>query len=99
MTGVRSPRTPEYYRPRPILLRGWLGRIDCGRDMPTMRGDSRTYAGGMAAGPDPVTPLWRAAQVFRLLSCVYALGFQIAVNADLDRPAVGWALFAGLIAW
>jgi signal transduction histidine kinase len=52
-----------------------------------------------ATAPDPVTPLWRAAQVFRLLSCVYALGFQIAVNDDLDRPAVGWLLFAVLIGW
>ena len=49
--------------------------------------------------PDPATPLWRAAQVFRLLSCIYALGFQIAVNAELDRPAVAWALFAVLIGW
>jgi signal transduction histidine kinase len=49
--------------------------------------------------PDPATPLWRAAQVFRLLSCLYALGFQIAINADLDRPAIGWSLFAVLIAW
>lgn len=49
--------------------------------------------------PDPAAPLWRAAQVFRLLSCVYALGFQVAVNAELDRPAVGWALFAVLIGW
>jgi signal transduction histidine kinase len=55
----------------------------------------------MPAGraPDPAAPLWRAAQVFRLLSCIYALGFQIAVNAELDRPAVGWALFAVLIGW
>ena len=52
-----------------------------------------------ASAPDPATPLWRAAQVFRLLSCLYALGFQIAVNADLDRPAIGWLLFAVLIAW
>jgi signal transduction histidine kinase len=52
-----------------------------------------------ASAPDPVTPLWRAAQVFRLLSCIYALGFQIAVNDDLDRPAIGWLLFAVLIAW
>jgi signal transduction histidine kinase len=52
-----------------------------------------------ARAPDPATPLWRAAQVFRLLSCIYALGFQIAVNAELDRPAVAWALFAVLIAW
>jgi signal transduction histidine kinase len=52
-----------------------------------------------ASAPDPVTPLWRAAQVFRLLSCIYALGFQIAINDDLDRPAIGWLLFAVLIAW
>ncbi|HEX2283305.1 MAG TPA: DUF5931 domain-containing protein [Mycobacterium sp.] len=43
--------------------------------------------------------MWRAAQVFRLLSCIYALGFQIAINPSLDRPAVGWLLFAVLIAW
>jgi signal transduction histidine kinase len=52
-----------------------------------------------ARTPDPTTPLWRAAQVFRLLSCIYAFGFQIAVNAELDRPAVAWALFAVLIGW
>lgn len=49
--------------------------------------------------PDPTAPLWRAAQVFRLLSCVYATGFQIAINADLRRPALGWVLFGVLIAW
>ncbi|MCW2559646.1 MAG: histidine kinase [Mycobacterium sp.] len=53
----------------------------------------------MMSGPDPAAPLWRAAQVFRLLSCIYALYFQIAINDDLDRPAVGWALFAVLIGW
>lgn len=49
--------------------------------------------------PDPTTPLWRAAQVFRLLSCIYATGFQVAINPDLRRPALGWVLFAVLIAW
>jgi signal transduction histidine kinase len=49
--------------------------------------------------PDPATPLWRAAQVFRLLSCLYALGFQIAVNPDLYQPVLGWVLFGVLIAW
>jgi signal transduction histidine kinase len=49
--------------------------------------------------PDPATPLWRAAQVFRLLSCLYALGFHIAINPGLDRPTLGWLLFAVLIAW
>ncbi|ORA45435.1 sensor histidine kinase [Mycolicibacterium celeriflavum] len=43
--------------------------------------------------------MWRAAQVFRLLSCVYALGFQVSVNGDLDRPGVAWFLFASLLAW
>ncbi|MEM6105407.1 DUF5931 domain-containing protein [Mycobacterium sp. 050272] len=49
--------------------------------------------------PDPTAPLWRAAQVFRLLSCLYALGFQIAINPDLRRPGLGWVLFAVLIGW
>ncbi|MGV0792208.1 MacS family sensor histidine kinase [Mycolicibacterium sp. XJ1819] len=49
--------------------------------------------------PDPATPLWRAAQVFRLLSCVYAVGFQIVVNPNLQRPALGWALSVMLIGW
>jgi signal transduction histidine kinase len=53
----------------------------------------------MSQRVDPATPLWRAAQVFRLLSCLYALGFQVAVNDDLQRRAVAWALFAVLIAW
>jgi signal transduction histidine kinase len=49
--------------------------------------------------PDPATPLWRAAQVFRLLSCMYALGFQIAINRDLERPTVGWVLLGVLLGW
>ncbi|MBU8822290.1 MacS family sensor histidine kinase [Mycolicibacterium goodii] len=53
----------------------------------------------MQREPDPVTPLWRAAQVFRLLSCLYALGFHIAITDDLQRPVLAWVLFAALIAW
>ncbi|OFB44712.1 ATP-binding protein [Mycolicibacterium sp. (ex Dasyatis americana)] len=53
----------------------------------------------MQRRPDPVTPLWRAAQIFRLLSCLYALGFQIAINDDLSRPVPAAALCAVLIAW
>jgi signal transduction histidine kinase len=52
-----------------------------------------------ASATDPATPLWRAAQVFRLLSCLYALGFQIAINASLEHPAMGWLLCAVLIGW
>nr|WP_221246965.1 DUF5931 domain-containing protein [Gordonia humi] len=43
---------------------------------------------------DPVGPLWRAAQIFRLLSFVYALGFQIAINGDLTHGGTTWTLFA-----
>ena len=50
-------------------------------------------------GPDPTTPLWRAAQVFRLMSCLYALGFQVAMNEDLRHPTTAWVLFAVLIGW
>lgn len=34
-----------------------------------------------------------------MLSCIYAFGFQIAVNGELARPAIGWALFAVLLGW
>ncbi|KYH45347.1 ATP-binding protein [Branchiibius sp. NY16-3462-2] len=45
---------------------------------------------------DPVGPLWRAAQIFRFASYLYALGFQIGITHDLVRPGVTWALFAVL---
>ncbi|CAN5436248.1 DUF5931 domain-containing protein [soil metagenome] len=48
---------------------------------------------------DPSQPLWRAAQVFRLLSYVYATGFQIVSHDELDRPMLGWLLFGVLSAW
>jgi hypothetical protein len=52
-----------------------------------------------ADGPDPATPLWRAAQVFRLLSYLYATGFQIVSHDELDRPGLSWLLFGVLSAW
>ncbi|WP_132992869.1 MacS family sensor histidine kinase [Gordonia zhaorongruii] len=48
---------------------------------------------------DPVGPLWRAAQIFRLLSFVYAFGFQIAINGDLAEPGLTWGLFGVLTAF
>lgn len=48
---------------------------------------------------DPVGSLWRAAQLFRFLAFLYALGFQIAVNADLVHRAAAWTLFGVLAAW
>jgi signal transduction histidine kinase len=43
--------------------------------------------------------LWRAAQVFRLLSFAYATGFQIVSNDELARPMLGWLMFGVLSAW
>lgn len=48
---------------------------------------------------DPAAPLWRAAQVFRLLSWGYAVYFQVSKNAELDRPVLGWVLFGVLTVW
>jgi hypothetical protein len=36
--------------------------------------------------------------VLRLLSCIYALGFNLTINGELDRPMIGWLLFAVLMA-
>src|SRR5699024_8461536 len=46
---------------------------------------------------DPVAPLWRAAQAFRGTGFLYALGFLVAVDADLEHPGLAWSLF-GLLA-
>lgn len=48
---------------------------------------------------DPVTPLWRGAQVLRLLSYLYALGFRIAIDDGLVHPGVAWVLFGFLTVW
>ncbi|MBT0567495.1 MacS family sensor histidine kinase [Williamsia sp. CHRR-6] len=44
-------------------------------------------------------PLWRAAQLFRLLSFLYALGYQLVVNDDLRSPTGGAVVFAALSVW
>lgn len=48
---------------------------------------------------DPVAPLWRGAQVLRLLSYLYALGFRIAIDDDLLHPGAAWFLFGVLTVW
>ncbi|TYQ11910.1 UNVERIFIED_ORG: signal transduction histidine kinase [Gordonia westfalica J30] len=60
-----------------------------------------TEAGRLARAVDvdPVGPLWRGAQIFRVLSYLYALGFQMAINDDLQHRAVAWALFGLLTVW
>src|SRR6478735_120683 len=56
-------------------------------------------ASGPDPGHDPTQPLWRAAQVFRLLSFCYAAGFQIVSYDELTRPGLSWLLFGVLSGW
>jgi signal transduction histidine kinase len=68
--------------------------------MPAPAADSAAPASArFDAASDPSEPLWRAAQVFRLLSFAYATGFQIVSNDELARPMLGWLLFGVLSAW
>lgn len=53
----------------------------------------------MQVSADPTAPLWRAAQVFRLLSYVYAGYFFVTRVGELQRPALGWVFFGVLSAW
>ncbi|BBY67367.1 MacS family sensor histidine kinase [Mycolicibacterium helvum] len=53
----------------------------------------------MQTSADPTTPLWRAAQVFRLLSYGYAGYFQLTRIGELERPALGWVFFGVLSVW
>ncbi|AQT82837.1 sensor histidine kinase [Mycolicibacterium litorale] len=43
--------------------------------------------------------MWRAAQVFRLLSYAYAVYFQVTRSSELDRPTLSWVLFGALSVW
>ena len=72
------------------------------------RGDRRLPTGAGApglAGPGPgkrrrrrLAPLWRAAQVFRAL-LVYAIGYQVSINGQLDRPRTAAVLGVVLLVW
>lgn len=53
----------------------------------------------MLVSADPTTPLWRAAQVFRLLSYGYAGYFFITRVGELERPTLGWVFFGALSIW
>ncbi|MFD4181473.1 MacS family sensor histidine kinase [Rhodococcus sp. NPDC058514] len=44
-------------------------------------------------------PLWRAAQVFRLATLVYAVSYQVASVANYTRPTLSWAVVALMAVW
>ena len=46
-----------------------------------------------------VAELWRAGQVFRALTVLYALGFLVAVHDDLGHPVGGIAVGVAVVLW
>lgn len=44
-------------------------------------------------------PLWRAAQVFRLATLLYALGYQVTAVDNYDRPTLSWFVVALMAVW
>ncbi|EME16616.1 MacS family sensor histidine kinase [Rhodococcus triatomae] len=47
----------------------------------------------------PTEPLWRAAQVFRLATLVYAIGYQAYAVSEYTRPTLSWVIVAFMAVW
>nr|WP_309241158.1 DUF5931 domain-containing protein [Nocardia sp. BSTN01] len=57
-------------------------------------------ADSTAPGPTAATaPLWRAAQVFRLVTMLYAVGQQFASVSSYQRQPLSWVLIGILVLW
>ncbi|UGQ58901.1 DUF5931 domain-containing protein [Rhodococcus pyridinivorans] len=50
-------------------------------------------------GPDADAPLWRAAQVFRLVTVAYAVGSQFSTVVNYTRPGLSWFFTGVLVTW
>ncbi|MEZ5152816.1 MacS family sensor histidine kinase [Rhodococcus zopfii] len=48
---------------------------------------------------DPDAPLWRASQVFRLVTLAYAVSSQISTVPNYTRPELSWFFIAVLAGW
>lgn len=48
---------------------------------------------------DPDAPLWRAAQVFRLVTVVYAVSSHFSTVGNYSEPRLAWFFIALLVAW
>jgi len=48
---------------------------------------------------DPDAPLWRAAQVFRLVTVVYAVSSHFSTVGNYTNPNLAWFFVALLVAW
>jgi len=60
--------------------------------------DSGQKHAGMTVGV-ATAPLWRAAQAFRLVTVLYAVGQQIASVPHYHHPGLSWVLIGLLVIW
>ncbi|NKY53649.1 MacS family sensor histidine kinase [Nocardia vermiculata] len=56
-------------------------------------------ASAAESGAAATAPLWRAAQVFRLVTMLYAVGQQFVSVSSYRQQALSWALIAVLAVW
>ncbi|GGK53036.1 MacS family sensor histidine kinase [Nocardia camponoti] len=59
----------------------------------------RTHTAELSGAEAATAPLWRAAQAFRLVTLLYALGQQVASVRYYTHPGLSWALIGVLAAW
>jgi hypothetical protein len=45
------------------------------------------------------TALWRAVAVYRFAALLYAAGSMAVFSSTYARPALGWAVLAGMAVW
>lgn len=51
------------------------------------------------ADRDPLTPMWRGAAVFRVLTLAFVVGVQVVYSGDYARPALSWVLVGLVAGW
>ncbi|MFI6222296.1 MacS family sensor histidine kinase [Nocardia salmonicida] len=59
----------------------------------------RTHTAELSSTDAATAPLWRAAQAFRLVTLLYAIGQQIASVPYYDHPRLSWMLIAVMAIW
>ncbi|MFD3744766.1 MacS family sensor histidine kinase [Nocardia sp. NPDC058633] len=59
----------------------------------------RTHTAELRSADAATAPLWRAAQAFRLVTLLYAIGQQIASVSYYEHPRLSWVLIAVMAIW
>ncbi|MFI6570998.1 MacS family sensor histidine kinase [Nocardia fluminea] len=59
----------------------------------------RTHTAELSSADAATAPLWRAAQAFRLVTLLYAIGQQIASVSYYEDPRLSWMLIAVMAIW